>query len=373
MAINFTAPKRKNVDLSFTSSTDVLATLTSSLERGVTALEVNKPQGLILSSPNDAVDLETLLADAEIAFQADGQGFTNGGDVTEWTNNGTLAPNYNVKNTTGGQYPTFDTDDADNPFSTTGAILFKDSNISTGSNQFLSFRGTGSGISAPTVPAPGENLAAYNQTYGPEYESGSGPFAIYQVFAYETGFNTSVPPAVTSNVTSNKTPATPSFEEGGILSAFTPNMYRPAIQLESNDLNIYDRDDTSLFAIHLDYQEKNLTYTAAAGEPFVQVLYRDAQGEIYVFNQNGEQVGHEPVDPTAASTSGFSPYGFDNQAGFKFQFGAFGRIGSLQSYSFVKPAANVGSYIAAFGVINKDITKIKAQSLGRLLGEKYLP
>ena len=129
MAINFTAPKRKNVDLSFTSSTDILATLTSSLERGVTTLEVNKPQGLALSSPNDAVDLETILADAEIAFQADGQGFTNGNDVTEWVNNGTLGTDYNVKNTTGGQYPTFDTDDGDNPFSTTGAILFKDSNV----------------------------------------------------------------------------------------------------------------------------------------------------------------------------------------------------------------------------------------------------
>ena len=69
MAINFTAPKRKNVDLSFTSSTDILTTLTSSLERGVTTLEVNKPQGFTLSSPNDAVDLDAILADAEIAFQ----------------------------------------------------------------------------------------------------------------------------------------------------------------------------------------------------------------------------------------------------------------------------------------------------------------
>jgi hypothetical protein len=372
MAINFTQPKRKNVDLSFTSGTDVLTTLTSSLERGVTILEINKPQGVTLSSPNDAADLETILADAEIAFQADGQGFTNGGNVTEWVNNGTLGADYNVKNTTGGQYPTFDTDDTDNPFSTTGSILFKDSNVSTGTSQFLSFRGTGTGESAPLNPAPGENLVAYNQTYNPEYESSNGPFVIYQVFAYETGFNTSVPPAVTSNVTSNLVPGTSGFDQGGPTSRFNAVMYRPAIQFESNDLNIYDRDSTSQFAIYLDYQEKDLAYTAEAGEPFVQVIYRDAKGEIYVFDQNGQQVAHEPVDPTE-TTSGFGPFGHDNQAGFKFQFGAFGRVGNLEPYTFSKPAANVGSYIAAFGVINKDITKIKAQNLGRLLGEKYLP
>ena len=378
MAINFTAPKRKNVDLSFTSSTDILATLTSSLERGVTTLEVNKPQGLTLSSPNDAVDLETLLADAEIAFQADGQGFTNGGDVTEWTNNGTLGTNYNVKNTTGSRYPTFDIDDADNPFSTTGAILFKDSNVSTGS-QFLSFRGTQFGVSAELGPSPGANQAAYDQTYGSNYESGNGPFAIYQVFAYETGFNTSVPPALTSNLTSILTPDSAGqggWETGFADNSFQPNMYRPAIEFEDNDLKIYDRDSSNNLTFQLDYQESDLSQTAAAGQPFVHVIYRDSIGEIYVFNQNGEQIGHEPVDLIENDLGfGFGSSGFDNQAGFKFQFGAFGRVGNLASltYSFSKPAADVGSYIAAFGVINKDITKIKAQNLGRLLGEKYLP
>ena len=367
MAINFTAPKRKNVDLSFTSSTDILATLTSSLERGVTTLEVNKPQGLTLSSPNDAVNLETLLADAEIAFQADGQGFTNGGDVTEWTNNGTLGTNYNVKNTTGSRYPTFDIDDADNPFSTTGAILFKDSNESTGS-QFLSFRGESNGVGAGTSPGPGGNQAAFDETYGSDYESGTGPFAIYQVFAYETGFTTSVPPAVTSNVTSNVIPGSVDWDEGASPVAFSPTIYRPAIEFENNDLNIYDREGSGV-SIAYDYLENDLSTTAAAGEPFVQVIYRDSVGDIYVFNQNGEQIAYEAE---GGALTGFF-VGFKNEPNFKFQFGAFGRIGNLTAYFLSKPAADVGAYIAAFGVINKDITKIKAQNLGRLLGEKYLP
>jgi hypothetical protein len=369
MAINFTTPKRKNVDLLFSSSADVLATLTSSLERGVTTLEVNKPQGLSLSSPNDAVDLEAILADAEIAFQADAQGFTNGGDVTEWTNNGTLGTNYNVKNTTGGQYPTFDTDDGDNPFSTTGAILFKDSNVSLGTSQFLSFRGEATGIT-PSVPVGiGENQEAFNETYGSDYESGTGPFAIYQVFAYETGFNTSVPPAVTSNVTSNIIQSAVGWDQGGVTS-FNPSIYRPAIQFENNDLNIYDRTNSGSVGLTFDYIEGDLSTTAAAGEPFVQVIYRDSVGDIYVFNQNGEQIGYEAE---GGELTGFFSGSFKNQPKFKFQFGAFGRIGNLTAYIFSKPAADVGSYIAAFGVINKDITKIKAQNLGRLLGEKYLP
>ena len=371
MAINFTAPKRKNVDLSFTSSTDILTTLTSSLERGVTTLEVNKPQGFTLSSPNDAVDLDAILADAEIAFQADGQAFTNGSNVTEWTNNGTLGTNYNVKNTTGGQYPTFDTDNADNPFSTTGAILFKDSNVSLGTSQFLSFRGEATGVS-PSVPVGvGKNQEAFNETYGSDYESGTGPFVIYQVFAYETGFNTSVPPAVTSNVTSNVRDTAVGWDEGGA-TAFSPVIYRPAIQFESNDLQIYDRTNSGSVGISLDYLESNLSVTAAAGEPFVQVIYRDSVGDIYVFNHNGEQIGYE-AEGGVITSFGFGPSGFNNESKFKFQFGAFGRIGNLTAYSLIKPTADVGSYIAAFGVINKDITKIKAQNLGRLLGEKYVP
>jgi len=368
MAINFTAPKRKNVDLSFTSSTDILATLTSSLERGVTTLEVNKPQAFTLSSPNDAIVLESILKDAEIAFQADGQGFTNGGNVTEWTNNGTLGADYNVKNTTGGQYPTFDTDDGDNPFSTTGAILFKDSNVSLETSQFLSFRGEATGVT-PSVPVGiGKNQEAFDETYGSDYESGTGPFAIYQVFAYETGFNTTVPPAVTSNLTSNIIQSAVGWDQGGA-TIFNPSIYRPAIQFENNDLNIYDREGSGVSVVY-DYLEDNLSTTAAAGEPFVQVIYRDSVGDIYVFNQNGEQIAYEAVD--SEGLGGFLS-GFKNEPKFKFQFGAFGRIGNLTAYSFSPPAANVGSYIAAFGVINKDITKIKAQNLGRLLGEKYVP
>ena len=102
----------------------------------------------------------------------------------------------------------------------------------------------------------------------------------------------------------------------------------------------------------------------------MQVIYRDSVGDIYVFNQNGEQIGYEAEGGTL---SGGFITGFNNESKFKFQFGAFGRIGNLTAYFLTKPAADVGSYIAAFGVINKDITKIKAQNLGRLLGEKYVP
>ena len=355
MSTTFTTPDRKNVNLAFTSGSST--SLTSSLERGVTTLQVNRPEGLSASGPDDAVTLASILADAEVAFQADGQGFTNGGNITSWTNNGTLGTEYNVSNTIGGQYPTFDTDDADNPF-TTGALLFKDSNTSIDTAQFLSFTGVDTPTD-PVSPVTGEtNQAAYDATYNSNYESGTGSFTIYQVFSYETGFTALVPPAVTSNLMSNLIPSNPGFQSGA--NTFNANMYRPAIQFEGNDLNIYDRDNSSQTGISLDYEEEGLDVTASAGVAFIQVIYRDSVGDIYVFDKNGVQIGYEAV-------------GSNNEAGFKLQFGAFGRVGNLVAYSLIKPAANKGSYIAAFGVINKDITKIKAQNLGRLLGEKYLP
>ena len=103
--------------MSLTSSTDVLTTFTSSLERGVTTLEVNKPQGFNLSSVGDAIELDDILVDAEIAFQADGQEFTNGGSISTWTNNGTKGSTHNaVSGGDASRDPIYDTDDASNPF-----------------------------------------------------------------------------------------------------------------------------------------------------------------------------------------------------------------------------------------------------------------
>jgi hypothetical protein len=91
-----------------------------------------------------------------------------------------------------------------------------------------------------------------------------------------------------------------------------------------------------------------------------------------VYDENGAQIGYQAANSFVYNFDGYTNA---NDASFPFQFGAFGRYGGLSAtrYSIHKPADNVPSYIAAFGVINKDITKIKAQNLGRLLGEKYLP
>ena len=125
MSATFTTPNRKNVNLTFTSGSS--ASLTSSLERGVTTLQVNRPQGFSTSGPDDAVTLEEILVDAEIAFQADGQGFTNGGSVSTWTNNGTKGSDYNaVSGGDASRDPIYDIDDASNPFANTGAVYFED-------------------------------------------------------------------------------------------------------------------------------------------------------------------------------------------------------------------------------------------------------
>jgi hypothetical protein len=149
MAVSFTTPNRKNV---------------------VTTL-VTDPLSLNISGVEDALSLTTLLPTATIAFQADGQNFTHGLNVTAWTNNGTGGTTYDAS--TGGvtaNEPVYDGLAADNPFKAPlGALYFADSSLSAW--DYL-------------------NLANKFST--------SGAFVMYAVFGYETGFDGNTPPTLIS-------------------------------------------------------------------------------------------------------------------------------------------------------------------------------
>jgi len=368
MSTTLTLPNRKNVNLAFTSGSST--SLTSSLERGVTTLQVNRPQGFSTSGLDDAVTLESILADAEIAFQADGQGFTDGDDVTSWTNNGTLGSSYNVENTTGSRTPSFTA--TGGSFTKTGALAFAD-HSTWNSSEYLRFSGAGYASSSVGGYTHQEAYSiTYNGTYG-----AVGAFCIYQVFSYGAGYNTQWPPAVTSMLVSDLTPSSPVWNDppGSSLPAvfFQPTSYAPALQFESNDLNIWSRNGSSAsFLLSPNYEERDLSEAIQSDKPFVHVIYRGENNDVYVYDENGAQIGYQAANSFNYNWDGYTTA---NDAEFPFQFGAFGRYGGLSAtrYSINKPANNVPSYIAAFGVINKDITKIKAQNLGRLLGEKYLP
>jgi hypothetical protein len=380
MSTTLTLPNRKNVNLAFTSGSST--SLTSSLERGVTTLQVNRPQGFSTSGLEDAVTLESILADAEIAFQADGQGFTDTDEVTLWTNNGTLGSNYNVQNTTGSRTPSFTA--TGGSFTKTGALEFKD-HSSSSSSEYLRF----SEVAYASSSAGGyTHQEAFDITYGSDYDTGGadysgndnftgGPFCIYQVFSYGAGYNATWPPAVTSMLVSDLTPSSPVWNDppgSGVPPVFfQPTSYAPALQFESNDLNIWSRFGSSAsFTLSPNYEERDLSEGVQSDKPFVHVIYRGGNNDIYVYDENGAQIGYQAANSFVYNWDGYTNA---NDASFPFQFGAFGRYGGLGAsrYSIHKPANNVPSYIAAFGVINKDITKIKAQNLGRLLGEKYLP
>jgi hypothetical protein len=369
MAINFTTSKRKNLDLSFTSGTDILASLTSSLERGVTTLEVNKPQGLTLSSPNNAVELDTILADAEIAFQADGQGFTNGGSVSTWINNGTKGSDHNaVSGGDASRDPIYDTDDASNPFTTTGAIYFEDDQA----------QGSGGDPSSSHFLSLSNRYSAQND------------MTLYVVAAYEDGFMPSQPPTIIETFIddsdSNDTADLPNSEthHGYVMSFQTPSATTPNWSDGGvNKFIIVDKDTATgntggivsdpgeTFDLKLDITE---SFTSGTAEVFV-VRKLKTSGDVFIYNGIGAQVGF-----IAGGTDDSAGVGV-NPVSFTVDMDGFGRqktyVGSFIFGTSLNHTANFadgkGVYVAAVGAFNKDIGDQKSKALGRLLGEKYLP
>lgn len=383
MAINFTTFKRKNLDLTFTSSTNVLTTLTSSLERGVTTLEVNKPQGFTLSSPNNAIELDDILVDAEIAFQADGQEFTNGGSISTWTNNGTKGSTHNaVSGGDASRDPIYDTDDASNPFINTGAVYFRNTQDQT--------------------PTDSMFLNLTNRY------SASADLTIYVAFAFEDGINPALPPPIaevfidTTDFDDGETlgsgVANDELYTGSALGFSTPdsasNFGSTWVDGGINSLTITDKTD-ALGGVVLTSAQRLLgkrevdlkliplnstgPFTGSVGRVFV-IRKLATSGDVFVYDHFGSQVGFIAggTDDLADGNSLLDQF---NPISFNYDIDGFGRQKKyLGSFLFGLPipaksnyADDKGVYVAAIGAFNKDIGDRESKALGRLLGEKYLP
>lgn len=379
MSVEFTTPKKKNLDLSFRSSADVLTTLTSSLERGVTTLEVNKPQGFTLSSPNNAIELDDILINAEISFQADGQGFTNGGSISTWTNNGTTGSNHNaVSGGDASRDPIYDTDDASNPFINTGAVYFRNSIDQT--------------------PTDSMFLNLTNRY------SASGDLTIYVAFAYEDGINPAKPPPIaevfidSSNADDFFVGDNDESYTGSALDFSTPdsasNSGTTWVDGGINRLTITDKTDalggaslTSAGRL-LGQREVDLkliplnstgSFTGSVGRVFV-IRKLATSGNVFVYDHFGSQVGFIAggTDDLEDDNQLLDQY---NPISFNYDIDGFGRqkkyLGSFYFGISISPKANYaddkGVYVAAIGAFNKDIGDRESKALGRLLGEKYLP
>jgi len=378
MAINFTTSKRKNLDLTFTSSTDVLTTLTSSLERGVTTLEVNKPQGLNLSSVNDAIELDAILVDAEIAFQADGQGFTNGGSISTWTNNGTKGSTHNaVSGGDASRDPIYSAIASSNPFKRTGAVYFEDD-----LNQ---------GIEGSLSPALESHFLGLSNRY-----SVSGDMTLYVVAAYEDGFMPSKPPTIietfidVSDSDGLDSPVGVGLDtnsetfHGYVMSFGTPSSGTSDTTWSDGGVSrfkIVDKDTATgndggvsgdpgeTYDLLLD-----IPGPVTSGVPEVFVVRKLAtSGDVFIYNSFGSQVGF--VAGGSAETGAINPVsftvdmdGFGRQKGYKGSFFFGNSFFHTQNFADGK-----GVYVAAVGAFNKDIGDQKSKALARLLGEKYLP
>ena len=379
MSVEFTTTKKKNLDLSLTSSTDVLTTFTSSLERGVTTLEVNKPQGFNLSSVNDAIELDDILVDAEIAFQADGQEFTNGGSISTWTNNGTKGSIHNaVSGGDASRDPIYDTDDASNPFINTGAVYFRNS--------------------IDQNPTDSMFLNLTNRY------SASSDLTIYVAFAYEDGINPAKPPPIVEVFIDSS-----DFDDlyagdndesytGSALDFSTPdsasNSGSTWVDGGINRLTIADKTD-ALGAISLTSAQRLMgkrevdlkliplnsagPFTGSIGRVFI-IRKLATSGNVFVYDHSGSQVGFI-AGGTDDLEDGNSLLDQFNPISFKYDIDGFGRqkkyLGSFYFGISTSPKRNYaddkGVYVAAIGVFNKDIGDQKSKALGRLLGEKYLP
>lgn len=288
MAVSFTTPSRKNV---------------------VTTL-VTDPLSLNISGVEAALSLTTLLPTATIAFQADGQNFTHGLNVTAWTNNGAGGTTYDAS--TGGvtaNEPVYDGLAADNPFKAPlGALYFADSSLSAW--DYL-------------------NLANKFST--------SGAFVMYAVFGYETGFDGNTPPTLISVKSASADSSAKSIhilsKHKKLVSIFDENHLLGGLP----EWRIGTTEDEN----------------TAAATPYVLVIRRDASGNMFCYDaSSGSIVSSETI----------------HEAGFKLSFDAIG----MAQLSPHDPAEGKGAYIAAFGVFNSDIGSQKSQGLARLLNKKYI-
>jgi len=299
MAVEFKIPATVIPSLAVKEDINVIATLTAN--------------SIAIDSVGATLSLTTLLPTATIAFQADGQNFTHGLNVTAWTNNGTGGTTYDAS--TGGvaaNEPVYDGIAADNPFKAPlGALYFADSSLSAW--DYL-------------------NLANKFST--------TGAFVMYAVFGYETGFASAFSPTLISTKSANSI-----GHSVNVLSKVTRT---------STTVSIRDENYTALYS---SLQKWMIATTeaepTAAATPYVLVIRRDASGNMFCYDASSRSiVSSEQI----------------HEVGFKLSFDAIG----MAQPSLPGAAEGKGAYIAALGVFNSDIGSQKSQGLARLLGKKYI-
>lgn len=122
MSVNFTEPDRKNVVTQFESqaSTDISSTVGGE----AVTFTVNRPNKFKTPTVGNAVELSDILETVDIRYVASTAGYSNGDTVNSWVNSGDL-DGYDLQNESSDTtvHPTFNTGDANNPFST-GAMKF---------------------------------------------------------------------------------------------------------------------------------------------------------------------------------------------------------------------------------------------------------
>lgn len=322
MAVNFTEPERKNVEVQFEaqSSTEI----SSKIGGESVTITVSQPNKFKTPKVTDAVELSDILETVDIRYVASTAGYSNGDSVDSWSNSGDLS-GYDLsnenKNTS--THPTFDTDDAANPFSD-GAMKF----VIDASDYNSDYLHWGTDSSRKTLAPSGDftmymvmasTSAAAKKSHSPLWIQGVGSQA-------EDKSQTAVDTFVS--------PGNPNFLSCRLKGPnFTSTEVDPLATVTISDQR---------------YETSNVS------DGIVLVITVDKDGKVVSYNSNSKRSTEATIDSSRSWKAD--------------TFGGPDGVNSLLPHD---RSTGDTLYVAEFGYWGSKIEGQQAAALGRLLAEKY--
>jgi len=333
MAIEFTEPVKKNVTVQFQQQSSGSESATIADGTAV-SFSVLKPDNIGEGSLGDAIELDDILQDVSIRFEASSAGYTSGDYVNSWTNLGS-ATNRDLSNPS--KYdttkPTFDVGGADNPF-VDGAMKFVlDADVENNESDYLEF-----------------DSRLTNE----------GEFTMYMV--------------VSRSVSSAKTAVSPVWVDSAEREANSCPVFIYLNTLSSQGI-LGSEDATSVYPydiVNTGYGESDMT--SVNGDVIILVVTRDSDDQFSFYDYDAYGFINEKKGVGAVN----SDPGYTTRT--ELNIDSFGARTTVEGYAVGVPFRTGVSgnyvdgdaiYVAEWGYWNSDIGGQKAAALGRLLKQKY--
>lgn len=322
MATEFTVKGRQNVTVKFKDQSD--SSLSSSIAGDSVTFAVKKPQVFDTPTISNAVDLDDALKSVDIRYVASTSGYSNGDSVDSWSNSGDLnGYDLSNENKNTSTHPTFDTDDADNPFSD-GAMKF----VIDASDYNSDYLHWGTDSARKTLAPSGaftmymvmaSTSAVAKKRHSPLWIQGVGSQADEKS---QTAVDTFVSPGNPNFISCRLKGPNFSFTEVDLLSTVTISDQR--------------------------YETSNVS------DGIVLVITVDKDGKVVSYNSNSKRSTEATIDSSRSWKAN--------------TFGGPDGVNNLLPHD---RSTGDTLYVAEFGYWDSKIEGQQAAALGRLLAEKY--